>query len=185
MTSGLDMMKAARDKKKGSRVGNEMPPPLHPARSTPVKLPWAPEAAAEVEDSAAPAPEAVGAAPAAPAAAAAAAAAAADSPVLAAPAAPARTAAAPVRRQQQKRPAADRAVSSELIPTTAYLEMDEDRFIRRTIEAGRYGKPKVTSASAVIRYAVQYLSRHMTPEEVVAAIREAAPETSNQGRIRL
>lgn len=179
MTSGLDMMKAARDKKKGSRVGNEMPPPLHPARSTPVKLPWAPEAAAEVEDSAAPAPEAVGAAPAAPAAAAA------DSPVLAAPAAPARTAAAPVRRQQQKRPAADRAVSSELIPTTAYLEMDEDRFIRRTIEAGRYGKPKVTSASAVIRYAVQYLSRHMTPEEVVAAIREAAPETSNQGRIRL
>lgn len=172
MTSGLDMMKAARDKKKGSRVGNEMPPPLHPARSTPVKLPWAPEAAAEVEDSAAPAPEAVGAAPAA---------AAADSPVLAAPAAPA----APVRRQQQKRPAADRAVSSELIPTTAYLEMDEDRFIRRTIEAGRYGKPKVTSASAVIRYAVQYLSRHMTPEEVVAAIREAAPETSNQGRIRL
>lgn len=185
MTSGLDMMKAARDKKKGSRVGNEMPPPLHPARSTPVKLPWAPEAAAEVEDSAAPAPEAVGAAPAAPAAPAAAAAAAADSPVLAAPAAPARTAAAPVRRQQQKRPAADRAVSSELIPTTAYLEMDEDRFIRRTIEAGRYGKPKVTSASAVIRYAVQYLSRHMTPEEVVAAIREAAPETSNQGRIRL
>lgn len=176
MTSGLDMMKAARDKKKGSRVGNEMPPPLHPARSTPVKLPWAPEAAAEVEDSAAPAPEAVGAAPAA---------AAADSPVLAAPAAPARTAAAPVRRQQQKRPAADRAVSSELIPTTAYLEIDEDRFIRRTIEAGRYGKPKVTSASAVIRYAVQYLSRHMTPEEVVAAIREAAPETSNQGRIRL
>ncbi|MGV7743552.1 hypothetical protein B1T44_29690 [Mycobacterium persicum] len=173
MTSGLDMMKAARDKKKGSRVGNEMPPPLHPARSTPVKLPWAPEAAAEVEDSAAPAPEAVGAAPAA------------DSSVLAAPAAPARTAAAPVRRQQQKRPAADRAVSSELIPTTAYLEMDEDRFIRRTIEAGRYGKPKVTSASAVIRYAVQYLSRHMTPEEVVAAIREAAPETSNQGRIRL
>lgn len=175
MTSGLDMMKAARDKKKGSRVGNEMPPPLHPARSTPVKLPWVPEAAAEVEDSAAPAPapEAVGAAPAA------------DSPVPAAPAAPARTAAAPVRRQQQKRPAADRAVSSELIPTTAYLEMDEDRFIRRTIEAGRYGKPKVTSASAVIRYAVQYLSRHMTPEEVVAAIREAAPETSNQGRIRL
>ncbi|MBX9978042.1 MULTISPECIES: hypothetical protein [Mycobacterium] len=173
MTSGLDMMKAARDKKKGSRVGNEMPPPLHPARSTPVKLPWAPEAAAEVEDSPTPAPEAVGAAPAA------------DSPVPAAPAGPARTAAAPVRRQQQKRPAADRAVSSELIPTTAYLEMDEDRFIRRTIEAGRYGKPKVTSASAVIRYAVQYLARHMTPEEVVAAIREAAPETSNQGRIRL
>lgn len=173
MTSGLDMMKAARDKKKGSRVGNEMPPPLHPARSTPVKLPWAPEAAAEVEESPAPAPEAVGAAPAA------------DSPVPAAPAGPARTAAGPVRRQQQKRPAADRAVSSELIPTTAYLEMDEDRFIRRTIEAGRYGKPKVTSASAVIRYAVQHLARHMTPEEVVAAIREAAPATSNQGRIRL
>ena len=53
------------------------------------------------------------------------------------------------------------------------------------LEAGRYGKPKVTSASAVIRYAVRHLAEHMTPEQVVAAIREAAPETSNQGRIRL
>lgn len=75
--------------------------------------------------------------------------------------------------------------NSELIPTTAYLELEEDRYIRRTIDAGRYGKPKVTSASAVIRYAVQYLAQHMTPDEVVAAIREAAPETSNQGRLRL
>jgi len=75
--------------------------------------------------------------------------------------------------------------SSELYPTTAYLELEEDKYIRRALEAGRYGKPKVTSASAVIRYAVRHLAEHMTPEQVVAAIREAAPETSNQGRIRL
>jgi hypothetical protein len=27
--------------------------------------------------------------------------------------------------------------SSELIPTTAYLELEEDRFVRRTVQAGR------------------------------------------------
>lgn len=174
MTSGLDMMKAARDKKKGARIGNEMPPPLHPARSTPVTLASAPETEAGVAAPATPNPDTASVPePAASAA---------------APTAPAepKPTPAPVRRQQRdKQPTTDRALSSELIPTTAYLEIDEDRFIRRTIEAGRYGKPKVTSASAVIRYAVQYLAQHMSPEDVVAAIREAAPETSNQGRIRL
>lgn len=173
MTSGLDMMKAARDgKKKSARVGNEMPPPMHPARTTPVTLPQAPEATeAEAAEPGAPAPAPAPTPPVASV-----------TGVSVAPAEPKR---APARRTQERSPAADRPASSELIPTTAYLELEEDRFIRRTIEAGRYGKPKVTSASAVIRYAVQYLAQHMTSEEVVAAIRAAAPETSNQGRIRL
>lgn len=165
-TNGLDMMKAAREKKGGRRVGNEMPPPLHRPRSTPVTLP---PASADAEGSPAETP-----APAEPAA---------VLPTVA-PSVPAgSTRPATTAKKQEKR--ADRATNSELIPTTAYLELEEDRYIRRTIEAGRYGKPKVTSASAVIRYAVQYLAEHMTPDEVVAAIREAAPETSNQGRIRL
>lgn len=167
--SGMDMLHNQRDKRR--KVGNEMPPPMHPARSTPVTLPTAPAPAPAPDP--APAEPAAGPPPAAPAS----------------PPSPPTTTAAPKRpappaRQQDKRPA-ERVKNSELIPTTAYLELEEDRYIRRTIDAGRYGKPKVTSASAVIRYAVQYLAQHMTPEEVVAAIREAAPETSNQGRIRL
>lgn len=164
--SGMDMLHNQRDKRR--KVGNEMPPPMHRARSTPVTLPAAPVVdPAPAESQAGPSPVASASPPAPP-------------PTAAA--APKRP--APPVRQQDKRPA-ERVKNSELIPTTAYLELEEDRYIRRTIEAGRYGKPKVTSASAVIRYAVQYLAQHMTPEEVVAAIREAAPETSNQGRIRL
>lgn len=164
--SGMDMLHNQRDKRR--KVGNEMPPPMHPARSTPVTLPAAPAAdPAPTESQAGPSPAAPASLPAPP------------PTTTVAPKRP-----APPARQQDKRPA-ERVKNSELIPTTAYLELEEDRYIRRTIDAGQYGKPKVTSASAVIRYAVQYLAQHMTPDEVVAAIREAAPETSNQGRLRL
>lgn len=40
--SGMDMLHNQRDKRR--KVGNEMPPPMHPARSTPVTLPAAPAA---------------------------------------------------------------------------------------------------------------------------------------------
>lgn len=164
--SGLDMLNSQRNKR--SKVANEMPKPLHPARSSPVTLPAA-EPDSDVENSGPAAPETTAAEVQAPV-------------VQAAPVVPT----APT----SKRPAAPRKPAkgdgpSALQATTAYLEMEEDQYIQRTIAAGRYGKPKVTSASAVIRYAVQQLAKNMTPEQVVAAIREAAPETSNQGRIRL
>lgn len=171
--SGLDIMKAQREKGRRPQVGNQMPPPMHPARTTPVDL-----AAAET-DSAAPEAEAAISAKVA------------EPSTLATPQVEttaetraSKTKRSPALRRNEKS-ATDQMVGSELYPTTAYLELDEDKYIRRALEAGRYGKPKVTSASAVIRYAVRRLAQQMTPEQVVAAIREAAPETSNQGRIRL
>lgn len=174
MSNGMDILKAQRDKRKS--VGNEMPKPMHGPRTTPVSIPVTSEGAGE------PTSPSVPAATETPA----------SSVALSAPS----TEPAVTPSAKAKRPAArdksDKAApsqpasnSSELYPTTAYLELEEDKYIRRALEAGRYGKPKVTSASAVIRYAVRHLAEHMTPEQVVAAIREAAPETSNQGRIRL
>lgn len=164
--SGMDMLNAQRNKRKA--VANEMPKPLHRARTTPVSLPGA-QPGSEFEDRAPegtqqPSPEVQ--APTVVTA----------TPVATTPAP--KPAATPRNAVRGGRPAA-------LYPTTAYLELEEDQYIRRTIDAGRYGKPKVTSASAIIRYAVQHLAKTMTPEQVVAAIREAAPETTNQGRIRL
>lgn len=173
MSNGMDMLRAQRDKRK---VGNEMPKPMHPARATPVNLAVNDEARDGVAE-----PEAVASATEAPA-----------SPPATPPAESGETAPPAKVKRPPARGKTDKAVasqpaggSSELYPTTAYLELEEDKYIRRALEAGRYGKPKVTSASAVIRYAVRHLAEHMTPEQVVAAIREAAPETSNQGRIRL
>lgn len=173
MSNGMDMLRAQRDKRK---VGNEMPKPMHPPRATPVNLPVTDEAAGVPE----PAPVASTAeVPASPA-----------SPPVTPPAESGATAAPAKEKRPPARGKADKSAveqpgGSELYPTTAYLELEEDKYIRRALEAGRYGKPKVTSASAVIRYAVRHLAEHMTPEQVVAAIREAAPETTNQGRIRL
>ncbi|CAN3132482.1 Centromere-binding protein ParB C-terminal domain-containing protein [Mycobacterium sp. smrl_JER01] len=171
MGNGMDMLKAQRDKRKP--VGNEMPKPLHGPRATPVSIPAATEGAGESEPSSAPAATDTRTSSAAPAA----------EPAVT----PSTKAKRPaVGKKSDKAEASQPAgSSSELYPTTAYLELEEDKYIRRALEAGRYGKPKVTSASAVIRYAVRHLAEHMTPEQVVAAIREAAPETSNQGRIRL
>ncbi|GLB86813.1 MULTISPECIES: hypothetical protein [Mycobacterium] len=164
--SGMDMLNAQRNKRRA--VANEMPKPLHSARSTPVNLP-ATEPDSDDENTALSAPETNTAEVQAPA-------------VDTAPPAPSNPA---PKRQATPRKAVKSDGPAALYPTTAYLELDEDQFIRRTIDAGRYGKPKVTSASAIIRYAVQHLAKTMTPEQVVAAIREGAPETTNQGRIRL
>lgn len=171
MGNGMDMLKAQRDKRKP--VGNEMPKPLHGPRATPVSIPAATEGAGESEPSSAPATTDTRTSSAAPAA----------EPAVT----PSTKAKRPAVREKSDKAEASQPAgsSSELYPTTAYLELEEDKYIRRALEAGRYGKPKVTSASAVIRYAVRHLAEHMTPEQVVAAIREAAPETSNQGRIRL
>ena len=171
MGNGMDMLKAQRDKRKP--VGNEMPKPLHGPRATPVSIPATTEGAGEPEPSSAPAATDTRTSSAAPAA----------EPAVT----PSTKAKRPAVREKSDKAAASQPAgsSSELYPTTAYLELEEDKYIRRALEAGRYGKPKVTSASAVIRYAVRHLAEHMTPEQVVAAIREAAPETSNQGRIRL
>lgn len=171
MSNGMDMLRAQRDKRK---VGNEMPKPMHPARATPVNLAVNDEATDGVAE-----PEPVASATEAPA-----------SPPATPPAesgetAPPAKVKRPPARGKSDKSAVAQSGGSELYPTTAYLELEEDKYIRRALEAGRYGKPKVTSASAVIRYAVRHLAEHMTPEQVVAAIREAAPETSNQGRIRL
>jgi Arc/MetJ-type ribon-helix-helix transcriptional regulator len=163
------MMKAQRDKR---RVGNEMPKPMHPPRTTPVTLPAAePDLAPSAEPPAITEQAAaeVHAGEAAPAV----------DPAWTSPTPPA------TKRAAGPRKAVKSDTPTALYPTTAYLELEEDQYIRRTIDAGRYGKPKVTSASAIIRYAVQHLAKTMTPEQVVAAIREAAPETTNQGRIRL
>ena len=170
----MDMLNNRRNRRRN--VGNEMPTPLHGPRTTPVVLPSMEEEGAAAEQTP---PETRGA------------------PAAAETTAPPDATdgggqetpdAAPEskRKSVSRKPfKANAAAAGTLYPTTAYLEIDEDRYIRRTIDAGRYGKPKVTSASAIIRYAVQHLATHMTPEQVVAAIREAAPETSNQGRIRL
>lgn len=170
--SGMDMLKEQRSKRKA--VANEMPKPLHPARSTPVTLPTAEPP--ELDTGPDPAPVSAGehtAPPAAP-----------PAPTPVAPAAVSTTTPGPKRATTPRK--ADKSDdAAALYPTTAYLELEEDQYIRRTIDAGRYGKPKVTSASAIIRYAVQHLSKTMTPEQVVAAIRAGAPETTNQGRIRL
>lgn len=164
--SGLDMLNNQRNKR--GKVANEMPPPLHPARTSPVNLPAA-EPDSDAANTGHAAPETTAAEVQAPA-------------VHSVPPAP--SVPAPKRPAAPRKPAKSDGPTA-LQPTTAYLEIEEDQYIRRTIDAGRYGKPKVTSASAVIRYAVQQLAKSMTPEQVVAAIREAAPETSNQGRIRL
>lgn len=174
MSNGMDMLKAQRDKRKP--VGNEMPKPMHGPRTTPVSIPATTEEAGGPESSSVPVATDTRA----------------SSLAQSAPS----TEPSVTSTTKAKRPAvrdkSDKAVasqpassSSDLYPTTAYLELEEDKYIRRALEAGRYGKPKVTSASAVIRYAVRHLAEHMTPEQVVAAIRDAAPETSNQGRIRL
>lgn len=163
--SGMDMLKDQRDKRR--KVGNEMPPSLHGPRSSPVNLPAA-EPDSGIPDTASAASE--------------------HTEVQAARLAPAPEP-APTQPTPKRAVTPRKAVRSDgpaaLYPTTAYLEIEEDQYIRRTIDAGRYGKPKVTSASAIIRFAVQHLAKTMTPEQVVAAIRDAAPETSNQGRIRL
>lgn len=44
--SGMDMLNAQRNKRKGKPVANKMPKPLHPARTTPVSLPEQDSAAA-------------------------------------------------------------------------------------------------------------------------------------------
>lgn len=175
--SGLDMMKAQRDKR---RVGNEMPKPMHPARATPVNLPAAEPDRAEAVTQTPDAAEVVG--------------------LVEQPgdgtgqddvgdqgrADESRvTSTTAAQKATGARQVAKSDTPTALYPTTAYLELEEDQYIRRIIDAGRYGKPKVTSASAIIRYAVQHLAKTMTPEQVVVAIREAAPATSNQGRIRL
>ena len=173
MGNGMDMLKAQRDKRKP--VGNEMPKPLHGPRATPVSIPAATEGPGESEPSSTPAATDTRASSVAP-----------SGPSTDPAVTPGTKAKRPARDKSDKAVASQPASSSsELYPTTAYLELEEDKYIRRALEAGRYGKPKVTSASAVIRYAVRHLAEHMTPEQVVAAIREAAPETSNQGRIRL
>lgn len=168
--SGMDMLKDQRDKRR--KVGNEMPPSLHPPRSSPVNLPAAePDSAIADKESTTAVEQASAEAQVASVSPAA------DPTLVPSTPAPKRTAA------QRKAVRSDSPAA--LYPTTAYLEIEEDQYIRRTIDAGRYGKPKVTSASAIIRFAVQHLAKTMTPEQVVAAIRDAAPETSNQGRIRL
>lgn len=173
MGNGMDMLKAQRDKRKP--VGNEMPKPLHGPRATPVSLPATAEGPGEPEPSSTPAAMDTRASSVAP-----------SGPSTEPAVTPSTKEKRPARDKSDKAVASQPASSSsELYPTTAYLELEEDKYIRRALEAGRYGKPKVTSASAVIRYAVRHLAEHMTPEQVVAAIREAAPETSNQGRIRL
>ncbi|WP_071289293.1 hypothetical protein [Mycolicibacterium llatzerense] len=165
--SGLDMLNNQRNRR--SKVANEMPKPLHPARATPVNLPAA-EPHSDVENTTPSAPETTSAEVQAP---------------IVETAPPAPSASAPKRPAATRKPAKSDAPTRKLEPQTVYLEFDEDQFVRRTMDAGRYGKPKVTSASAIVRYAVRQLAKNMTPEQVVAAIREGAPETSNQGRIRL
>lgn len=180
--SGMDMLHNQRDKRR--KVGNKMPEPLHRARTTPVNLPDAESESPEPETESV--PEAPSSEPST-----AGVASSPDSTPETPPDGSGETTASPdtgkrpPARGKSDKSAVGQPSGSELYPTTAYLELDEDKFIRRALEAGRYGKPKVTSASAVIRYAVRHLADHMTPEQVVAAIREAAPETSNQGRIRL
>lgn len=174
MGNGMDMLKAQRDKRKP--VGNEMPKPLHGPRATPVSIPATAEGPGAPEPSSTPAATDTHASSVAP-----------STPSTEPAVTPSTKAKRPAARDKSDKAVASQPASSssELYPTTAYLELEEDKYIRRALEAGRYGKPKVTSASAVIRYAVRHLAEHMTPEQVVAAIREAAPETSNQGRIRL
>lgn len=169
--SGMDMLNAQRNRRRA--VGNEMPAPLHGPRATQVVIP-AMEAGGTAAEQAT--PETPGAPGPADEAAA---------PPDAGIGGQELPKTPPGTKRKPRMPANANANAGTLYPTTAYLEIDEDQYIRRTIDAGRYDKPKVTSASAIIRYAVQYLAANMTPEQVVAAIREAAPETSNQGRIRL
>ena len=69
-----------------------------------------------------------------------------------------------------------------LLRNTVYLNEAEDDFLQSVTAAGRRGTPKVTSAAAIIRFAVRHLENSMTPQEIVDAIRAAAPADARPGR---
>lgn len=156
MSNGLDVMKNARGKSK--RTPPAMPPPRNKARVAPV----------DVDQVTSPTP-------------------AAD-----------RGATNQTPRERHKpeieasppsvpvQPAVAQSVSARdarpLLRNTVYLNEAEDDFLQSVTAVGRRGTPKVTSAAAIIRFAVRHLEASMTPQEIVDAIRAAAPADARPGR---
>jgi len=156
MSNGLDVMKNARGKSK--RTPPAMPPPRNKARVTPV----------DVEQVTSPPPADRGA----------------TNQTPRERHKPAETEASPPPAPAQ--PAVSQPASARdprpLLRNTVYLNEAEDDFLQSVTAAGRRGTPKVTSAAAIIRFAVRHLENSMTPQEIVEAIRAAAPTDARPGR---
>ena len=156
MSNGLDVMKNARGKSK--RTPPAMPPPRNKARVAPVDVdevtspPPADRGATDQTPRERHKPPAAEASP---------------------PSAPAQPAVAQSASSSDPRP---------LLRNTVYLNEAEDDFLQSVTAAGRRGTPKVTSAAAIIRFAVRHLENSMTPQEIVEAIRAAAPTDARPGR---
>lgn len=185
MSNGLDMMKNARGKK---RTAPAMPPPRNKARTEPVNIetvasvtaepapPQPPTATAE------PKPTQVDASPVVQPEAKPAAVSGEPAGERARPQAEPRTS-APTRAKAATPPRQLAQDSDKaLLRNTVYLTDAEDDFLQSVTAVGRRGTPKVTSAAAVIRFAVRHLESAMTPQEIVDAIRAAAPTDVKQGR---
>lgn len=171
MTNGLDALRQ-KNKRAGGRT---MPPPRHKPRSVPVEIPT------DSEDSTkpiAPPVQEVGPSTSANAV---------HSEQTAAQIVNGgETASAmPASEPPKAAPPAPSTEVDELTKSTIYLDAETDQFLEEAIYLGRKQKPRIDSRSAIVRYALRELASRMSTEQVITAIRAAAPETGNQGRPRL
>lgn len=150
------------------RRTRDIPPPRNPARSEPVPLPSAPDAAPEPKV-APPANQGIDEPTLSPA----------DQPERLTPSLPAPKPEPdpepdPASQSRTTEPA---KVKVALKVVTVYLEQDDDDFLETITHTGRTTQPKTAiSRSAVVRLALERLHTQMRPDEIVNELRPRGSE---------
>ncbi|MDM2402050.1 hypothetical protein PP613_23230 [Mycobacteroides abscessus] len=200
MSNGLDALTRRREEAKAKRKGS-MPPPMFKPRETPVEINPGDDESGNAEDAT---NEAVGGSEVDEARQAAEDARKADEARQAAEDArkadEARQAAEDARKADETRQAEDARKADEArkakeeadrnakeapvdepadIQIPAYITMTQDVFIQDVLREGRHAKPRITSQTAVIRYALRRLMEQQSPEQVVAAMQRHAVKVAS------
>jgi len=94
---------------------------------------------------------------------------------------------APERRQAAFAPPKPQAPGkNDLTPATISLDRKTEEVLVAVGAAGRFARPKVdANRSATIRLAVAMLAKQLSPEEIVAELRQRAQPSAATGRKRL
>ncbi|WP_394334564.1 hypothetical protein, partial [Mycobacteroides abscessus] len=85
------------------------------------------------------------------------------------------------KADQEGQPNAKGAANDEPadIQIPAYITMSQDMFIQDVLREGRHAKPRITSQTAVIRYALRRLMEQQSPEQVVSAMQRHAVKVAS------
>lgn len=187
MSNGLDALTRKRDEARAKRKGS-MPPPMFKPRETPVEIPTSDEDQLDVEVTTPEAGEdrdvdrqqAEDASQAEEARQAAEKARAAEEARQAAQEKQRKDEEAPQAEEQKQRKAKESVTDEPAdIQIPAYITKSQDKFIQDVLRDGRYVKPRITSQTAVIRYALRRMMEQQSPEQVIKGMQRHAVEVAS------